>query len=198
MCEILCAPFGRIFDMGYDYSLGFLGLHAELVGKLAKIATTGELIQYTNAEWGPIQKQQYLINNLLNSMARNITDMKNIRLYIRCWIVFAEDGTYQLWVGKPAHKVAGKPPGATANRDWMKLYVPAEGIGSATYVHPDKIMTPDDLPKFVGHVALLGSGHKRAEAKVDQLSDEGLSYFVDLFSDWKVRNEGELLILERD
>ena len=187
--------------MGYDYSPRFLKENEELVGKIIKIAATGEVLTYESEDWDQIKAAQKKVNNVLANMARNMPDYRDIRSSVRCWTSFKSETVYVLSVGIPRHKMAGRPPGMSKQPIEFRTMVPAEQVGNGQiYVHSETIVDQPSYAKFVGKVQLLGSQFSVAKVKVMDLDDEAVrDHLGPVFEPlgFRARAEGDTLILER-
>lgn len=188
--------------MGYDYSPKLLVQYKELVDTLIRISVSRELLVYESTDWDQIKKRQILVNNVLANMERNMPDHKNVRTRVRVWTAFKTESVFQLFVGIPEHKVAGRPPGRLPGKDakWMDQYIRASTVGMLGYKHDRAIIDGEELTRFVGKVVALNPSTVRAEAVVKELDAEGaVEFFNDLFKPhgWSARAEGMTLVLER-
>ncbi len=179
--------------MAYDYSQEFLALHSETVGKLVRIAQSGEVLTYESERHQDIRARRYLVNGLLASIERNVAGMASIRTTIRTWSEY-KNGIYRLYVGKPAHKL----PGVVGSKkyEWTTMYHSAVG---EKHLHAEEIVDQESLVKFVGVVTSLPAIIKTVEARVADLNDDALTYFKDLFNvhGWTPTADGNRLILTR-
>jgi hypothetical protein len=200
--------------MGYDYSVGFLKKYSELAQKLQQIATSGELLVYESTDWDEIKKRQRLVNEVLANMARNVEGSEGIRTVLRAWTAFKNEDTYQLFIGQPNHKVAGRPPGKPKqSMDWFKQYVKAADVESLVYRHDRKITIGDTdaLTVFIGKIYALAKNpaYHRAEFTIgigDEETlvnpDELVEYLAEVCMpigwDKNARLEGLTFIVEKD
>lgn len=184
--------------MGYNYDPAFLARHVELVAKLIKAATSGELLTWESDNWKAIDNRQHLVNSLLANISRNLVEYRDIRVKVRCWVRYEGDDRYRLFVGLPVHKMAGRPPGEP-QVPWSESYVPL-GSTAGIYNHIEVLDSEEELARFVGKVMSQGPSVKTATVKVKELTDEAVSaFFGDLFAPhgWSASRDGDTLILVR-
>lgn len=194
--------------MTYDYSIGFLHKNAELVKKLIRVATSGEIIAWDFTEWNKLRYAHQTVLSLLANISRNDPAWADIRKQVRCWTETMDDGSFRLNVGTPNHKLTGRPPG-TKNDDWKSAYVPASDVTGMVYKHPDVLSSENNdtvFPRFCDIIRALPASYKRAELR---MVNEGLDdpsaveeWFRDFFSNplygtWKPSLEGTTLVVER-
>jgi hypothetical protein len=182
--------------MAYNYDPLFLQTHEATVKTLVKVAANGEVIKYTSSDSRVISSQQYLVNNLLASLARNVPEYGKIRSVIRCWTEY-HNGTYTLYVGKPQHRVEGRPPGRERPA-WATIFI-NQGATGTRYVHDETLDSEETMLKFTGIVINLPNHILTAETVVEELTPEALEYFRDVFAPhgWTPSIDGRKLILTR-
>lgn len=185
--------------MGYDYSLGYLGKYHEMVKKLVQIAQSGEILAYDSETWEPIRQRHQLVRSLLANMERNMKGYEDIRKTIRTWTEHTPTG-FRLYVGKPNHKVTGRPPSESVNV-WRTAYVQA-GESGERFTHYEKVDSAITYERFVGKLVSLPPNIGHVTARFADISDtpEQREYFDNAFVAfrWKVSTiEGEYLTLER-
>lgn len=181
--------------MGYDYTMGFLTKHAELVAKITRVATTGEVIAYDFEDWAKLRYAHQTVLSLLANISKNVQGQADIRQHVRCWTEHLADGRVRLNVGKPNHKMTGRPPG-TLNTGWKDGYVPAE-IAGGEYIHDRKVADDEEFKRFVGKVVEAPKHFHLISARFDSLPPDPVEYFNDLFKlyGWQVKSVSDTTLM---
>lgn len=86
--------------MSYNLRREFLNVHRRTVEMLIGLAERREWARIDCASPEEVQNKQYLINNLLFSLAKHYPDRAHIRRDVRTKVEWA-DGRIVLWVGVP-------------------------------------------------------------------------------------------------
>lgn len=182
--------------MAYNYDPQYLVKHREVMMKVIQIAQSGEILKYASVDSREIASRQYTVNNVLANMARNIKEYTDIRKTIRCWTEYV-NGTYNLYIGRPQHRVEGRPPGRVPI-NWALAYIQADAA-NAQYGHTERITDQDTLLKFVGIVTNLPQNVREVLAEIDDLGPEAVTYFDELFEPhgWSAANQDGRLLLKR-
>jgi hypothetical protein len=164
--------------MGYDYSLGFLAKHHDLVQTLIRIAQSGEVLTYEGEQWEKIRQRHQLIRSVLANMSRNMDGWEDIRTRVRTWTEHTEKG-FRLLVGAPAHTVTGRPP-APASVEWRHKYVPVQDtLTGGVFQWPNMVDTDAELAEFYGEIPKVNEAYHTIEMRTNQPLDHDTVKFLD-------------------
>lgn len=181
--------------MAYDYSPEFLQRNVDLVRTLTKIAQSGEILTYESEVFQDIRARQYVVNNVLSSMTRNMVEYADIRTRLRCWTDH-KHGKYTLYVGAPVSKLPGKA--GPKDYQWTKLLGTTE---AETYTFDQVIADSDQLKAFTGAVMnlTLYTHTARAELIPEYVGEEAVVYFNDSLNGigWQASLDGNFIVLKR-
>lgn len=107
--------------MAYNYDPDWLVLNADHIASMEVLFSTGDVLVFIDRDIKKIRQKQAFYNNLLASIAVNRPDLGHLRSTLRTW-VRVENGEWSLFVGKPSHKIKGRPNPTIGTPDPLVLH----------------------------------------------------------------------------